>query len=75
MKLEDTTYEVELEEYWDRMRDARKLLNNAIGRGDDSMFEATEKLRTAVAFNADHEAIFNEALDQMRLALGITHSD
>jgi len=76
--LKDTTYEVELEEYWNRIRLARKLLKNTDGKGipdKDSVRAAIERLQFALNFEADQEAIFNDALDVMKEEMPLTGDD
>ncbi|KAK5134494.1 hypothetical protein LTR08_006411 [Meristemomyces frigidus] len=67
-----TTYESEVHEYWDRIRQAEALLDVAELRIADAGVEvAAKRLGYAYHFEADIEQVMHEAMDALKEALGI----
>lgn len=74
--LEETTYEREVVEYWDRMRKTKKLLELAETKmGDEQVKLAAEKLSWIKDYQCDQEAAMHSAMDGMKSALGITEGE
>lgn len=69
--LKQTTYEREINEYWDRIRQAYSLLEIARPRMEDpSLQDALRRLQYAVTYEMDREDKMIPAINGLRNALG-----
>ncbi|KAK6390078.1 hypothetical protein LTR65_005891 [Meristemomyces frigidus] len=70
--LATTTYASEIDEYWERVRNAERLLDVAERHSaDKGVEEAAKRLGYAFHFEADIEKVMHQAMDGMKEALGI----
>lgn len=71
-----TTYQYEIDEYWDRIRNTERLLNLAERHMDDHRVEeAAKRLGYAFHFEADIEKVMHEEMDLLKVVLGIVEGE
>lgn len=69
--LSEMTYEREVKEYWNRLRQIHDLLNQAWGRsGHPEVAEAIRRCQYAATHEADRTKVMNEAIEMLKHALG-----
>ena len=74
--LEDTTYELQVFEYWQRMRVSRELLERAKAKMHEHEVEgAVRRLQYASTYEMDVADAMNHALDNLKDALGIREGE
>jgi hypothetical protein len=70
--LEETTYEREISDYWNRIRKAYKLLDAAQSRSKDPrVYDAVRRLQYATTYEQDREDKMLPALTGMQVVLGL----
>ncbi|KAH0340288.1 glycosyltransferase family 34 protein, partial [Aureobasidium melanogenum] len=69
--LEQTTYEKQVQSFWKRMADSRKILKEAKlkEKGHDGIKEAARRLKFALDFETDNEVVIRGAYDSLLKAL------
>jgi hypothetical protein len=74
--LEQTTYEREISDYWERLRRASKLLDAAYARmGEPAVQDAVRRLQYATTYEMDREEKMIPALSGLQDALGLRDDD
>lgn len=71
-----TTYESEVEEFWDRLRSAGTLLDESQRQfGVEGVEEKARRLGYAFHFEADVEGTMLRAMDDLKVAMGIREGE
>lgn len=67
MPLEQTKYGSRVEEFWTRMKEARKILKESKDKekGNDAIKETARRLKFALDFETDHEEVMRESYDAL----------
>ncbi|KEQ93288.1 glycosyltransferase family 34 protein [Aureobasidium subglaciale EXF-2481] len=71
LPLEQTPYEEQVQAFWKRMRDSRRILKEAREKekGHDAIKESARRLRFALEFETDNEVVMRGAYDRLLNAL------
>ena len=74
--LEETTYGREVDEYWNRLRRAQELMNQADKRREDEAIDgALRRMGYTFNYEADREDVMDKAIESMEEVLGLRKTD